>query len=151
MNEIALANFYRVLNNEDRFPKEHELAEAAIAAKEELNALRRPATPDDGKGQPVAVKEDDYWMAAEDILAEIAEAHERGIKWPCSECSGKVQGMLRKWFPLAVAAPQGWQQGAAREIDDLYTKSANSDDAGDWPTSAEVEAILKRHQEGTVK
>lgn len=40
MNEIALANFYRVLNNEDRFPKEHELAEAAIAAKDELNALR---------------------------------------------------------------------------------------------------------------
>lgn len=42
MNEIALANFYRVLNNEDRFPTEHELAEAAIAAKDELNSLRAP-------------------------------------------------------------------------------------------------------------
>lgn len=42
MNEIALANFYRVLNDADRFPQEHELAEAAIAAKDELNALRAP-------------------------------------------------------------------------------------------------------------
>lgn len=45
MNEIALANFYRALNNEDRFPKEHELAEAAIAAKYELNALRAHPAP----------------------------------------------------------------------------------------------------------
>lgn len=44
MNEIALANFYRVLNDVDRFPKEHELAEAAIAAKDELNALRSAPT-----------------------------------------------------------------------------------------------------------
>lgn len=40
MNEIALANFFRVLNDADRFPTEKELAEAAIAAKDELNALR---------------------------------------------------------------------------------------------------------------
>ena len=46
-----------------------------------------------------------YWMATEDILAEIAESHERGIKWPCSECSGKVQAMLREWFPLEAPRP----------------------------------------------
>lgn len=65
MNEIALANFYRALNNADRFPKEHELAEAAIAAKDELNALRSPSEPQASvrevlKGENMSLMRDYY-------------------------------------------------------------------------------------------
>jgi len=42
MDEVALARFYRALNNPDRFPMERELCDAAIGAKVELNMLRNP-------------------------------------------------------------------------------------------------------------
>lgn len=68
--------------------------------KELWNTRRTPIVPKTDKMMTdEEYAADPYWKAAESIIYEIAEHHDRGIKWPCSECSGKVQEILRDWFP----------------------------------------------------
>lgn len=56
---------------------------------------------------------DPYWKATEDIIYELAEHHANGLKWPCSECSGKVQEILKDWFPERRPAPEPMGQPVA--------------------------------------
>lgn len=45
----------------------------------------------------------------------------------------------------SVAMTEEQIKAAAEAIDDLYARSAASDDAGDWPEPAEIAAILRQH------
>jgi hypothetical protein len=92
-----------------------------------------PVAPDDGKGQPKGVTL--YYQGS------------YGLKVTESPVNNPQSCYVSYTDYLAVlnAAPQGWQQGAARKI---YALADSRSDQGRFVTPEEMEAILKRHAGG---
>jgi hypothetical protein len=100
--------------------------------------------PDDGKGQPEQTPE--LWAVKyQGEYLPYTWDNEAGARAEVRRTGGYVIPLYRK--PVAVipqAAPQGWQQGAAREI-----RSGMMSYEYDGGLSIdEIEAIITRHQEG---
>jgi len=152
---------------------------------EQITALERsglkaasPAAPDDGKDPipniPVSPSESMYqaaYKAWQDDLAtriETPELIEHYPEFRWRKPFARTWKAMRDAFlrdcmednRRADMAPQGWQQGAAREIASILDgiDRTQADNEGWWETSAGAEfgarileriyAVFKRHQEG---
>lgn len=113
MNEISLANFFRVLNQADRFPTEKELADAAIAAKDELNALRRSPAPGaqaspkaeaQGAAEPVA------WVQGNAPFGSYQ------FSWGPIKPLITANGEWTPIYPAPVASPPPPREAVAQEV-----------------------------------
>ena len=146
VREKAVARLQKALGVTEDFDDQLYLILCAAVRIERLQSA-----PDDGKGQPVA------WMIPRRITTKNAVRHnvppewEGMVGWEASLIGDAnpvtdKDGVTHKPYPLfAHPAPQGWQQGAARDIIDNYFLNIRENKEF---LLRELEAILKRHHEG---
>jgi hypothetical protein len=162
------------LKSLDRIIFNEEMVLQAIAAG---RYAPEDVAPDDGKGQPVALPKvieeicstlrahTAYQRIGDYKLADKLEAafkNYRPSAWLVHNAPGSegndvpytnwsaVSELIKHGYEVTPLyshpAPQGWQQGAAREILDAVDAAIGRDEP--MISEQEVEAILKRHQEG---